>query len=90
MLSQIRRYLEQHHTASLADIARHVDADPDAVRGMVEHWVRKGKVGKVPLACGGCTQCEIASVEIYHWLDPVAAAPGPECPESLSPSTGRR
>jgi hypothetical protein len=70
MLSTIGRYLERRHTASLADIAHHVDADPDAVEGMVDHWIRKGKVCEVPAACGGCTHCDPATVKIYRWLDP--------------------
>ena len=70
MLSTIRRYLEQQQTASLADIARHVDADPEAVEGMIDHWIRKGKVEVVPVACGGCTQCDLATIKIYRWLDP--------------------
>jgi len=69
MLVAIRSFLQGHGSASLADIAHHLDADPDAVRGMVDHWVRKGKVGVVPVACGGCTQCDIATIETYCWLD---------------------
>ncbi len=68
MLSTIGHYLEQQHTASLADIARHVDADPDAVRGMIDHWVRKGRVCEVSVACGDCTQCDPTSIVIYRWV----------------------
>ena len=69
MLSNVGRFLEDRGTASLADIARHLDADPGAVRGMLDHWVRKGKVCQVPLACGGCTECDPTTVEMYRWLD---------------------
>jgi hypothetical protein len=72
MLTTIRRYLEHHHTASLADIARHLDADPAAVEGMIDQWIRKGKVSEVPVACGGCTQCDLAAVKTYRWLDRAA------------------
>lgn len=68
MLSTVARFLEQRRTASLSDIARHVDAEPDAVRGMLDVWVRKGKVCRVPVACGGCTQCDPATIETYRWL----------------------
>ena len=68
MLSTIKRYLEQQQTATLSDIAQHVDADPAAVRGMIEHWVRKGKICRVPVACGGCTQCDPATIETYRWI----------------------
>lgn len=69
MLSNVKRFMEQRGTASLADIAHHVDADPDAVRGMVEYWVAKRRICEVPVACGGCTQCDPATIETYRWLD---------------------
>jgi len=69
MLSSIRRYLTESHTASLADISQHVGAEPDAVRGMLDHWVAKGKVCRIPMACGGCTQCDPATIETYRWVD---------------------
>lgn len=69
MLSSIRRYLTQQRTASLADISRHLDADPDAVRGMLDHWVVKGKVCRIPMQCGGCTQCDPLTIETYRWID---------------------
>ncbi|MCP3854025.1 MAG: sugar metabolism transcriptional regulator [Actinomycetia bacterium] len=67
MLSTIRQYLEAQQTASLAEIAQHVGADPGAVRGMVDRWVRKGMITRVPMACGGCTDCDPATIELYRW-----------------------
>jgi len=46
ILAEIKRYLRQHGQAPLQDIALHCDAEPDAVRGMLEQWIRKGKVEK--------------------------------------------
>jgi hypothetical protein len=72
ILSDIKRYLVRHQQATLADIALHCDAPPEAVRGMLEHWMRKGKVARIRpgSACGAsCTRCDPASVEIYHWID---------------------
>ena len=46
ILSDIRRYLEQRGQATLADIALHFDADPNAVRGMLNVWIRKDKVSQ--------------------------------------------
>ncbi len=74
MLSTIRQYLEQRQTASLADIARHLDADPDAVRGMIDHWVQKGKVSEIPVACGTCTQCDPTTIATYRWLGSVGSS----------------
>ncbi len=68
MLSAIRRYMEERPTATLADVAAHVGADTDAVRGMIDHWIRKGRIGVVPLERGACTQCDPATIETYRWL----------------------
>ncbi len=71
ILSELGDYLRQHGQASLQDMALHFDADPEALRGMLEHWMRKGKVKKrlATSSCGsgGCSQCDPASVEIYRW-----------------------
>jgi hypothetical protein len=70
ILSDIRLYLEQRGQASLADIALHFDTEPDAVRGMLNVWIRKDKVYKkmATASCGGsCTQCDPAATEIYVW-----------------------
>ena len=87
ILAEIKGYLKQRGQASLQDIALHFDADPEAVRGMLQQWIRKGKVERRMLgeACGsGCTKCNPSGVEFYIWVDtgkprrwPVA---GPECP----------
>jgi len=79
ILSDIRRYLEQRKQATLGDIAMHFDADPDAVRGMLEVWIQKGKVYRqmATASCGGsCTQCDPAATEIYVWNEkPVDVIP---------------
>ena len=70
ILSDIRQYLEQRGQASLGDIALHFDADPDAVRGMLQAWIRKGKVIRraSTASCGSsCQQCDSASTELYIW-----------------------
>ncbi len=82
ILSDIRRYLEQRGQATLADIALHFDASPDAVRGMLEVWMRKGRVQRrmATGSCGSsCNQCAPAATEIYVWGgredDPDASLP---------------
>jgi predicted ArsR family transcriptional regulator len=70
MLSLIRDYLLQHEEATLIDIARHLDADVGAVRGMLEQWERKGRVERRQLnpSCGtSCTRCDPAAMEVYVW-----------------------
>ncbi len=42
------------------------------MRGMLEQWIRKGKVARrmAGKACGaGCSKCDPAAVEIYLWVD---------------------
>ena len=77
ILSDIKRYLSQRQQATLADIALHFGVEPDAMRGMLEIWVRKGKADKqrVSNSCGSsCNRCDPASVEIYRWREGVGKA----------------
>ena len=78
ILTDIRRYLEHRRQASLGDIARYLDADPEAVRGMLEHWMRKGRVRRhlAGAACGGCGQCKADALEVYEWLDDAGSRQG--------------
>jgi hypothetical protein len=72
ILTEIKHYLMQRNIATLRDIALHVDADPDAVRGMLDHWVRKGRVSRqlATASCGSsCTKCDTEATEIYRWQD---------------------
>jgi len=72
ILSDIKRYLQQRQQATLADIALHFDIEPDAARGMLEQWIRKGKVERhsAQASCGSsCTKCDPASTELYLWCD---------------------
>ncbi len=73
ILSDIRRYLQQRGQSTLADLCSHFDADPDAMRGMLQVWVRKGRVLKqaVNASCGSsCTKCDPSATEIYVWTGP--------------------
>jgi len=71
MLPEIRRFLLLRGRATLRDIATHLEAEPFAVRGMLEVWARKGRIRRTPAtsACGSaCTRCDAAVVEIYEWV----------------------
>ncbi|MGZ8995866.1 MAG: FeoC-like transcriptional regulator [Rhodospirillales bacterium] len=78
MLTTLKGYLVTHRAASLGELARHLRADPDAVRGMLEHWIRKGKVRRLAGArCSGCDSCAPTDFELYEWVGerpPEAAA----------------
>ena len=71
ILSEIKRYLMERQHATLIDIAHHIGSEPDAVRGMLEQWIRKGKVVKhmAGSACGsGCNKCEDTVTEVFEWV----------------------
>jgi hypothetical protein len=71
ILSDIKRYQIEHKRATLGDLAIHFDTDPEAMRGMLEQWIRKGRVLKSELqtscnkTCSKC--CDDSAMEIYDW-----------------------
>lgn len=69
ILSQVRDYLQAHRRAALFDLSLHFGTEPDALRGMLDKWVAKGKVAKLPTGtlCGGCCHCDPTTIEIYEW-----------------------
>ncbi|MBL4712776.1 MAG: FeoC-like transcriptional regulator [Gammaproteobacteria bacterium] len=72
ILSDIRDYLKQRNQCTLSDIALHFDTDADAARGMLDIWIRKGKVEKsyVTASCGtSCQACDPAATEVYIWCE---------------------
>jgi len=72
ILSDLRDYLREQRRVALADIVTHFNMDADALRGMLDKWISKGKVRKLPLtsSCGtSCCQCDAALTEIYEWVD---------------------
>ena len=72
ILSELRDYLQTHKRAALVDLAYRFDSDPDAIRGMLEKWMAKGKVMKLPqgtVCGGGCSSCDPATIEIYAWKE---------------------
>jgi len=70
--SDVKRYLSERKIAPLNDISLHFDLEPDAVRGLLSHWIRKGRVrmhqdeGCSNGCCGGCG--EHNNKEVYEWL----------------------
>jgi len=71
ILTQVRDYLKQRGQAPLRDMALEFGMDQDALRPIVEQWISKGKVEKLPegSACGGgCNSCEPQTIELYQWV----------------------
>lgn len=77
ILSDIRKYIEQQRQVTLADMANHFESAPEALRGMLNVWIRKGKITRhlCTSACGGsCKGCDSAATEIYAW-ESIPASP---------------
>jgi hypothetical protein len=71
ILADIKQYLSARGSASLSDISLHFDTEPNAMRGMLEQWIRKGRVTKhvAGSACNSsCNKCGTESAELYEWV----------------------
>ncbi len=70
-LVEIKKYLMQVKISSLSSICVYFNAEPDTLRQMLGHWIRKGCIRqcmKTP-ACGvSCGKCSPAITEIYEWV----------------------
>ncbi len=72
MLADIKNYLQHRGAVCLSDIALHLGTTPDAARGMLETWIRKGKVRRqqISAACASsCGKCRPDSMEFYEWRE---------------------
>jgi putative ferrous iron transport protein C len=72
MLLEIKRYMSAKKTANLQELVLHFKKQPDMIRFMLQHWIRKGKICCVPkpVGCGSqCQMCKPSIVEIYSWND---------------------
>ncbi|WP_275100019.1 FeoC-like transcriptional regulator [Sedimenticola hydrogenitrophicus] len=72
MLSRIKHYLHNRGPVCLSDIALHLGSTPDAARGMLETWMRKGRVTRrtIESGCGtSCGKCRPDDTELYEWVD---------------------
>lgn len=71
-LLAIKHHMMQVKMATLSSLCTLFHADPEMVRCMLSHWIKKGKIRqcmKKP-ACGSkCFKCPPSNVEIYEWID---------------------
>jgi len=71
ILTEIKHYIMEHKQVSLTDLALHFETDPEIMKDMLEHWIRKGRVEKVEISsCSGCSCCKGCGgpdMEIYRW-----------------------
>ena len=71
ILTQVRDYLKSRGQAPLRDMALDFNMEQDALRPIVEQWVIKGKVAKLPQGTncgGGCHSCAPETIELYQWI----------------------
>jgi len=71
ILSELRDYLKTNQRATLIDMSRRFDTDPNALRGMLAKWMATGKVERLPQGAegaGGCCKCDPATTEVYVWM----------------------
>ena len=71
MLGDIKRYIKQRKSVNLNDLVLHFQTSPDAMKGMLDKWIKKGKATVMvsERACNGCTACEPSLEEYYEWCD---------------------
>lgn len=71
ILTELKQYLSVRRRVPLADLVHRFDMEPDVLRPMLAHWIRKGKVRKEVMAggCGtGCCKCDPDTLEVYEWI----------------------
>jgi len=71
-LIAIKRHLMQVKVATLSSLCTLFNADPETVRCMLSHLVRKGCIrqGLKTPACGSkCFKCPSVSTELYEWVE---------------------
>jgi hypothetical protein len=69
ILSDLRDYLATRGRTSLVDLRARFQVDDDALRGMLDVWIRKGRVRRLDATCSGCCGCG-GSAEVYEWVKP--------------------
>lgn len=80
MLLEIRRFLIQRGICTLSELTDQFHSDPDAMRGMLSHWVRKGQVIREQSGCSkGCVSCAPEQLEVYRWQAKDAPSLIPVC-----------
>ena len=71
ILTEIKNFFSRQRMVSLSDLSIHFGVEPDALRGILDQWIRKGKLRKLPQgkSCKGCCEaCNSDNTEIYEWI----------------------
>lgn len=71
-LMEIKQHMMRVKIATLGNLCQLFNAEPETLRCLLQHWMRKGKIRqclKKP-ACGSkCFKCETLFTEMYEWVD---------------------
>jgi len=72
ILADLKTLLQAQKMMNLLELARRLQAEPDAVRSMLAVWIRKGRVlrcAQLP-GCGSkCIKCNPLVTETYQWVE---------------------
>ena len=70
ILAEVRDYLAQRGRAPLSDLCARFAVDDEALRPMLDHWVRKGRVRRLEVETGKCGSCGCGcgQPEVYEWV----------------------
>ena len=72
ILSDLRNFMQEKRRVTLNELVLHFQVDANALRGMLNKWINKGKVKQSPVSnnCGtSCCKCDPLLTEIYEWID---------------------
>ncbi|GEO80549.1 FeoC-like transcriptional regulator [Pararhodospirillum oryzae] len=69
ILQRLKNTVRDHREATLLELSRTLDAAPEAVEAMMDHWIRRGVIEKRAQACSksGCTCAKKQEGPLYVW-----------------------
>lgn len=76
-LLAIKGHMMQVKMTTLNSLCLLFNVDPERMRCMLQHWIRKGKIRQCVRqpACGTqCFKCPAANSEMYEWVEAVIPA----------------
>lgn len=70
ILSEIQNLIKQQGKTSIAELEAKFKMDANAIRGILEKLIRKGRIQKMGEGkkCGGCQSCAPEAIEFYEWV----------------------
>jgi hypothetical protein len=71
-LLELKNFIQHAKSANISQLAGHLRREPEVVRTMLAHWIRKGMVQQCKrqqLFCGTkCQKCDPTLLEAYEWV----------------------